>query len=452
MRRHWLHPALVAGSLCLGVLVLMVGIVLSSQQAAAADPPSPFAGVDNVILFIGDGMGLNHQEVGRQLSALSGTPFNIDLIPWGGVGMLNTSSLDGITDSAAGGTALATGRETWNGWVSRGPDLDGDVVDFETALEGAEAGGKATGLITDLELSDATPAVFAAHTEDRDNTEEITSEMAARDIEALFSGGWSESSMLFDPAYSQPNVKVTSLNQLEPYLAGATPWPTKMYGIFGKTALAYTIDREEEGVLKKQPTLPQLTQAAIGILSQDPDGFFVMIEGGSNDWGGHSRDAAWVGAEIRELDRAVKCAYDWAKNRPEEDTLIILEADHETGGLIVGPSTKYSLIARQTASTEWMWGLIKSGKLSVAKTLSTYAGFTPTGAEQALILKNKEMGIADVLAARFGVAWGWSGTDEGDHTATMVPVKAWGPGAHMFNVSGSDNEVSGQLLLDAVGH
>ena len=138
-----------------------------------------------------------------------------------------------------------------------------------------------------------------------------------------------------------------------------------MYGIFGKTTLAYTIDREEEGVLQKQPTLPQLTQAAIGILNPDPDGFFVMIEGGSNDWGGHSRDAAWVGAEIRELDQAVKLAYDWAveeKAATGHETLIILEADHETGGLIVGPSTKYPLIAKQTASTEWMWGLIKAAR------------------------------------------------------------------------------------------
>jgi alkaline phosphatase len=245
---------------------------------------------------------------------------------------------------------------------------------------------------------------------------------------------------------------VTTLSQLDPYLKGTTPWPAKMYGIFGKTTLAYTIDREEEGVLKKQPTLPQLTQAAIGILSKDQDGFFVMIEGGANDWGGHSRDAAWVGAEIRELDQAVKLAYDWAKARPEQDTLIILEADHETGGLIVGPSTKYSLLAKQKASTEWMWGLIKAGKMTIARTLSTYAGFTPTTAEQALIAKNKEMGISDVLAARFGVTWGWSGTDEGDHTATPVPVMAWGPGSASFAIPGSDNEVSGRLLLDAVNH
>jgi len=441
MRRHYLRSALLAIMLLVGALALVAGVALG--KGGPKPPPPPPSGHLNVILFIGDGMGPNHLEVARQLN---GGALMIDGILWGGKGTLDTTSLgDVVTDSAAGGTALATGQETWNNWVSMGPNAAGDIVSFPTALERAEATGKATGLITDLELSDATPAVFAAHVRDRDLGEDITRQMAAHGIEVLFSGDWSESSLLGTP-------DVTSLTQLNPYLAGTTPWPTKMHGIFGNTTLAYNIDREEEGVLRTQPTLPQLTQAAIGVLSQDPDGFFVMIEDGSNDWGGHSRDSAWVGAEIRELDQAVTYAYEWAKARPTQDTLIIVEADHETGGLIVGSTTKYALIAKQKASTEWMWGLISAGKMTVEKTLATYAAIKVTAAEKALILQTGEMGISDVLAARFGVKWGWSGTDEGDHTATPVPVMAWGPGASAFNIPGLDNEVSGRALLDAVSH
>ena len=455
MRRHHLRSLSFAIVLAVCALTLVVGVAFSAgpSKAVANGTSSPFANVDNVILFIGDGMGPNHLEVGKQLNGGSLNITGPNGIPWGGFGTLDTTSLGGVvTDSAAAGTALATGQETWNDWVSMGPGEDGPETIFETALERAESVGKATGLVTDLELSDATPAVFAAHVPDRDLGEDITRQMAAHDIEFLASGGWSESSLLFDPAYPQPDVTVTSLSQLNPYLDNGG-WPDKMYGIFGKTTLAYTIDREEEGALKKQPTLPQLTQAAIGVLNPDLDGFFVMIEDGSNDWGGHSRDAAWVGAEIRELDQAVKLAYDWAvkeKAATGHETLIILEADHETGGLIVGPSTKYPLIAKQTASTEWMWGLIKAGKMSITKTLSTYAGFTPTSAQIAQIQRDHEMGISDVLAARYLLSWGWSGTDEGDHTATEVPVKAWGPGSSMFAIDGDDNEVSGQLLLEAV--
>jgi len=432
-----------------GAFVLAAGVALLGRPGtvgAAKPPQSPFANVRNVIFFIGDGMGPDHVRVGRMLI---GGPLSIDTIPWGGVGTLDTTSLDGVTDSAAGATALATGAETLNGWVSMVPAdyANGDLtpVAVKTALERAEESGKATGLVTDLELSDATPAAFAAHVSDRDLGYEITERMAAQGIEVLFSGGWSESYLLGIP-------DVTSLPQLEPYLTGARPWPTKMYGIFGKTSLAYTIDREEEGVVRKQPTLPQLAQAAIGVLSNDPDGFFLMVEGGANDWGGHARDAAWVGAEIRELDQAVKYAYDWAKARLKQDTLIVVTADHETGGLVVGPETEYQSIARQTASTEWMWGLIKANKMTVEQTLATYADVAVTAAEKALIFQNKEMGISDVLAARFKVTWGWNGTDEGDHTATPVPVMAWGPGSAAFAIPGSDNETAGRLLLDAVSH
>jgi alkaline phosphatase len=333
-----------------------------------------------------------------------------------------------------------------------GPDsITDEIEEWETVLERAESVEKATGLVTDLELSDATPAVFAAHVPDRDEDVAITTQMRAQEIEALFSGGWGSSSILTDPAL--PGVTyVNDLKGLSPYLSSGD-WPAKMYGIIGKTPLAYTLDREEEGVLRKQPTLPQLTEAVLGVLGQDDDGFFVMIEGGSNDWGGHARDAGWVGAEIRELDEAVQLAYEWARDPAHGDTLIVVTADHECGGLVVGDETRYDLIAQQKATTEWMWGVIKSGKMTVEKTLLAYAGIQVTAAEKALILQNKEMGISDVLAARFHVDWGWSGTDEGDHTDFPVPVMAWGPGAELFGtIQGDDSERVGRYLLDAVSH
>ena len=433
--------------IAVGALALITGVALSAGpgKAAAVDAdPSPFANVDNVILFIGDGMAFDHLEVGRQLS---GGSLMMDGISWGGEGYTDTRSLDGITDSAAGGTALSTGMTTWNDWVAMGPDpATGEIEEWETILERAESVGKATGLVTDLELSDATPAVFAAHVEDRDYDEQITEQMRDHDIEALFSGGWGSADILGDP-------DVKSLREMRDYFSGKEDWPTEMLGIFGKGVLAYTLDREEEEVVRKQPTLPQLTEAVLGILSQDEDGFFAMIEAGSNDWGGHARDAGWVGAEIRELDEAVQLAYEWAQDSAHGDTLIVITADHECGGLVVSGDTRYDLIAKQSATTEWMWGLIKSGKMTVEKTLLKYAGIQVSAAEKALILQNKEMGISDVLAARFNVTWGWSGTDEGDHTAKYVPVMAWGPGAEEFgNIQGDDSEWVGTYLLDAVSH
>ena len=208
MRRH-LRSALFATVVAVGALALVLGVALSAGAgpAGAARPhptPPPPSGHVNVILFIGDGMGPNHVQVGRMLN---GGSLNIDSIVWGGKGTLDTTSLDGVTDSAAAATALATGHETWNNWLSMGPGADGDQTIFETALERAETFGKATGLITDLELSDATPAAFTAHVPDRDLGLEITQEMAAHDIEFLASGNWASRRFCSNPPIPSPTSR-----------------------------------------------------------------------------------------------------------------------------------------------------------------------------------------------------------------------------------------------------
>jgi alkaline phosphatase len=122
-------------------------------------------------------------------------------------------------------------------------------------------------------------------------------------------------------------------------------------------------------------------------------------------------------------------------------------AYHETSGLIVNGKTNVGGLRGQAASTEWMWGAISHGA-SIDATLATYAGITNlTNAERALIAANKQMGISDVLAARFKVAWAWSGTDEGEHTGTPVPIYAWGPKAADFAGTAYPNERVGQRLL-----
>jgi len=154
---------------------------------------------------------------------------------------------------------------------------------------------------------------------------------------------------------------------------------------------------------------------------------------------------------VIEFDQAVKVAYDWAAKRT--DTLIVVTSDHETGGLAVDGTTNYTAIARQKASTEYTWNLIKNGKITITQALITYMGVPkPTKAEINLVKKNGEMGLSDVLSARANVTWGWSGKDDGEHTATPVPIRAWGPGAYRFNVTEIDNEYVGIELMRAVSN
>jgi alkaline phosphatase len=227
--------------------------------------------------------------------------------------------------------------------------------------------------------------------------------------------------------------------------------------------MVYDIDREEDEVVGKEPTLAQLTTASLNVLEKDKDGFFLMVEGGAIDWVAHYRDAAAVALEVREFNAALQVAYAYASTHP--GTLLVVVSDHETGGLEVtgGPiedgGVDVGALLAQSASTEWMWGLVKADRENaglVRSTLAAYAGITDLSDEEvAHISACGEMGIADVLAARSNATWGWSGTDEGDHTDTYIPVRAWGPGATLFASGTEDhpvpNEAVGRMLLKVLG-
>ncbi len=383
-----------------------------------------------------------HFELGK---AANGGSLYVDSIPWNAQGTLDTSSLDGVTDSAAAATALATGFETHNGWLSMVPSGSG-ATSVPTALEAAMESGKWAGLVTDVYVTDATPAAFGAHVTDRGLDEEIATQMAARRPQMLMGGnGYGGTAPLKGLAGV---TYVSRLKSLQSYLSGATPWVVPLYGFWAGGPMTYDLDRSVEGVTAVEPTLTQLTQAALADLSRNADGFFLMVEGGAIDWTAHARDPGGVAAEVREYDRAVKAAYDWARTRG--DTLLVITSDHETGGLQVDAKTDYAAVLKQKATTELMWGLVAAGRLTIRQTLVKYAGITPTAAEEALVAGNGEMGIADVLAARDKVTWGWSGKDDADHTATPVLIRAWGPGAASFAGSETRNERVGQELLKAV--
>jgi alkaline phosphatase len=420
---------------------LVASVIALALVAPAGAGANGTATPTNIILFIGDSMGSEQVEIGRRVK---GSPLLIDSIPWGATGTLNTDSLEGVTDSAAGATALATGYETLNGWVAMTPPLPG--TPRETVLERAEDRSKSSGLFSTGDLPDATPGAFAAHVSDRGEDEEVAEQMHGQDIEFLLGG---RAGGAVAPLEGHDDVTYAkNLRALQQAAAAYDDGDQQIYSLMGSQTLAYAIDREEEGAVGKHPTIAQGTLAALDILEEDPDGFFLMVEAGQIDWAGHSRDGAWTAAEMIAFDRAIKAAYDWAAGRT--DTLIIVTADHECGGLEVGNSLDVAGMRRQTASVEWIWGAIKKDPTAtnVRAKMATYTGISDLStAEVNLIRSNKEMGISDVLAARWNVTWGWDGTDEGEHTDTPVPIYAWGPRAGDFAGTAYPNEMVGDLLL-----
>jgi alkaline phosphatase len=450
--------ALYALAGCLG-FVSLPGL---GWGAARTDTPR------NVILMIGDGMGPAQLELARRFAADGKLVMDrLDASP----GFVTThNSLGGITDSAAAGTALATGRKTRNGAISMVPDRDDPsnpeaFVPMETAWERAEAAGKTTGILSSVYLVDATPGVWAAHSTSRYNHREIALQQAADnpagEVEVLLGAGRPH----YLPQGAEGNAGRNLIEELqgagyelvrgERELLAATAPKGKLLGFFGDDAMTYALNRPLEKHLT-EPTLAQMTGKAIEILRRNPQGFFLVVEGGAIDWRSHERDAAGVLREMQAFDAAVAVALDFATQNGS--TLLVVTADHETGGLAL-PSAPDALnrefLTDIRATSDYIWEEIQRGA-TLESAMKTYAGIG--GAWPPLTRQEKRriescrdgQGIADVLSARAGVTWKWSGCEGGHHTPAKVPVFATGPSAERLDAAGLDNTDIGELLLEAV--
>lgn len=304
------------------------GLVIRIQASPPEHVPA-----QAIILFIGDGMGEPHRTAARWSTAGQRGTLAMDTLPM--VGWSRTASANNpVTDSAAGGTAIATGVKTNNGVV--GLDPDGNVL--VTILEQARAQGKAVGLVTTTQMAHATPASFAAHVPDRLMMTEIARQMLANGVEVLLGGGEDE----FLPTtatgcYPQPGERADGRNLIAEAMADGYTYVCDAAGLAAvepdSTNRLLGLLADEELPRPFAISLAELTRRAIDILDQDPDGFFLMVEGGQIDWAAHNNDAANVITDTIGLDEAVAVAQTYAVTNPH--TLIIVTADHETGGMSV---------------------------------------------------------------------------------------------------------------------
>lgn len=270
----------------------------------------------NVILMIGDGMGENHLESSKL--ALGIEELNMETMAVRG--QSKTNSLFGITtDSAAGASALACGIRNFNGMISTyGLDPLSVFANPKTVTEIAKDMGKATGVVTTDYTTGATPGAFSAHTYSRDNDVIITEQQLASDIDLIW-GGFT----------GIINEEIAAANGFT-YIDTATELAefdgsTKSFGQFNFDDLKYITNNYDT------PHLETLTEKAIDVLSQDEDGFFLMIEGACIDKHSHSNDIENMYKSFQEFDNAIGVALDFAAE--DGETLVIVTADHETGGI-----------------------------------------------------------------------------------------------------------------------
>lgn len=274
----------------------------------------------NVIIMIGDGMGPNQVNAGSYY--LTGQAGQLCFEPYYKASVTTTPLGGGVTDSAAAGTALATGNKVYNGTISQ--STTGTA--YTTILEKAKAMGKQTGLVSTVNIFDATPAAFGAHESSRTNITNIGNDYINGSMpNVIFGGGSSSFSGSQTSAAQHKGYQFVYNNSQMNAMSNSANYA---FGLFNSGDMTYEYDRAANST---EPHLNQMATKALSLLEDDPDGFFLMVEGGAIDHACHSSDINRATREVVEFNNSVQAVLNWMQGR--DDTVLIVTADHETGGL-----------------------------------------------------------------------------------------------------------------------
>jgi alkaline phosphatase len=300
------------------LIIVLLGfvIIISTSSGTLNSGKKERSKPIGIVLFIGDGMGVSQLYAGMTASRQT---LNLEHFPYSGFS--KTYSFDNyITDSAAGGTAIACGVKTRNGMIGMGPDST--IV--RSIMEVAHENGFATGLVSTSAITHATPASFVSHNSGRGNYEDIAKDFLKGTIDVFIGGGEDHfrrrqdsvdlCSVLIEKGYDV----VYTVDDLSKSNSD------KLVGLLAKVHLP-TVREGRIGLLKT------MTEKAIETLSRNKKGFVLMVEGSMIDWGGHAKNLDYLISEMIDMDDAIGKALEFAdKNK---NTLIVVTADHETGGL-----------------------------------------------------------------------------------------------------------------------
>ena len=457
------------------------------------DTPASGAPPKYVFLFIGDGMSFAQISAAQYYSGsdksgdISIRRINFTQFPV--TGIVYTHNLTSvIPDSASAGTAMACGIQTQTGML--GQTADGQRV--PNIAEILHAAGKRIGIISSVTLNNATPAAFYAHAKTRTDYADVAEQMAKSGFEYFGGGG------IYTTSEKDNILKDYSLFKQQGYLIADTPAMIEALGsdsgkvyavspyLAKQGALPFAIDADEEGM-----ALADFVFAGINVLDND-NGFFMMCEGGKIDWSCHANDAATTVKEVLAFADAIEQAIDFANEHPDE-TLILVTADHETGGMSVGYtamaySTNLNLLSRQKVSYSVFKAILSDMinenpelELSdvmpaIGKYFGLYsksnaskadsADFVLSDYEYGLIkdafLKSKGMGrqssdestallygsydpltvtLTRILGNKAGVGW-----TSYAHTGLPVPVYAMGVGADAFGGAYDNTDIFHRLV------
>ncbi len=310
--------ALMSAILSFGVSVGVFVVPTTTSSSEYYD-----SNIKNVIYLIGDGMGFNHLEktkLERNISLTVDT-FTIQ-------GSSRTRSITNkVTDSAAGGTALACGVRTYNGAIGVYLLDPLDVFSHPQSItEICRDNGMLTGVITTDETSGATPSAFSAHATERGKAEDITEDQFKSNINLIWG---TENGVATKEVAEEYGYKyVTSYNEMLALEEGSKSFAQFTNSLWG------TAQSD-----KNNPTLSQMTEKAIDLLDDSENGFFLMVEGAHIDKHSHNNESENMTEAMAEFDKAIKIALDYAKE--DGNTLVVVTADHETGAITLNDNGEY---------------------------------------------------------------------------------------------------------------
>lgn len=322
----------------------------TSKSTSFSEPQNP----KNIIFMVGDGMGLSQITAGM----LRNESLNLERIKH--IGLSKTrSAKELITDSAAGATAFSIGEKTYNGAIG----VDVNKMPKETILETLANQGYSTGIIATCNITHATPASFFAHQPQRKMYFDIAEDLVQAPVSAFIAGG--KVHFTREENEELPSI-MSALENNYSMVNGLQQFKNTK----GKVGYFYSSDHPESVLKGREDILPQSIQPMINHLQSETDkGFFMLVEGSQIDWGGHANDSEYIITEMIDFDKAIGKVLDFAEK--DGNTLVVITADHETGG--------YALNSKE------------NNYVHIEETFTT-----------------------------------------GGHTGVMVPVFAYGPGAEQF--------------------
>jgi alkaline phosphatase len=429
------------------VLALCLAVVLGSLGQAQAGAPAK-----NVIVLIVDGCSAEQYTFARWYK---GAPLSFDPYRVGAVKTFIADSV--IADSAPAASAFATGVRTSDKHISVGPNKktitgvpvppeDVQYRPFATVLEGARLLGKATGIVATSRVSHATPGAYVAHTASRSSEDDIMEQAVHQGVDVVLGGGKqhllpkggkgvrADGENLLQTLRGWGYAVVENRQEMLGVSNG------RVFGMFADDHMAPEIDRP--ALHPGQPTLAEMTRKAIELLSQDRDGFFLMVEGSQVDWACHANDVPHMLSDLLAYDQAVEAALDFAKK--DGRTLVIAVSDHNTGGFSIGNHNSNKLYSqmkveelldpfrRMKVSGYQLWrALPEKSPDTLQAALRAGWGMEITDAEARKIIAlaasykdNAYNALGEVLCPIYThVGWTTHGHCGGD-----VPLHAFGPG------------------------